>query len=111
LGYFKIINITHQSSKSQIDWIEQALKNIGKEAQISFKVISSRARAASRTVPEYLYGQCRCAVAHAYNESDSVNPDEISQVGDLSICLPIITRLARHLIESELNMPKKAWAA
>ena len=54
-------------------------------------------------IGEYLYGSCRCAVAHAGTDPtvDPENPDDMER---LRLDLPVIRTLASYVIEKELGL-------
>jgi hypothetical protein len=56
-------------------------------------------------VGEYLYGQGRCAVAHANNTT--VDPDDYADRRRLSADLPLVKEVAALFIEKELGIERE----
>jgi len=99
LGFAKIVNIRYRD-RDQIPWINATigkLRDPGAQARIA------ELKAAGEDVGTYLYVSGRCAVAHAYT-SPVVDPDIPGDLRRLVSDLPVIQRLAEHLIEDELGV-------
>lgn len=100
LGFYKVINVVFPNKDGQISWINNALDYITENRAIN------RIKELTRTKPniaEYLYIQCRCAVAHAYSEP-VVDPDEPEDNNRLTADLPIIKALAQKIIQDNLGI-------
>lgn len=108
LGFYKIINVPYSSPADQIDWIDRNVSSIHDDwAKECVKKISLSAN--GRTLGQYIYGCCRCAVAHSYSERESIDPDDLVQTRQLSLSLPIIKELSRKLMITELAISKDRW--
>ncbi|MEQ9115650.1 MAG: hypothetical protein RLN62_02530 [Rickettsiales bacterium] len=104
LGFFKIINIRFDSSIKQIEWINDHIKaSLDKlpEARDSFKYLKT---IGISDYGNHLYEMGRCAIAHAYDKSKLVNPDEPRDKHRITETLLLIKVLAEHLIESEFKI-------
>jgi hypothetical protein len=101
LGFFKVINILRNSGTDQKKWIADNLQHVSdKKAVTRIAAIQT----GGSDVPEYLYGSGRCAVAHAFNQANVVNPDDPGHLIRLSEDLPVIRELARVAIEREFGI-------
>ena len=49
---------------------------------------------------EYIYVSCRCAVAHAGQIENTVNPDDIDDYTRITKDLPLIKEVAKDIIKS-----------
>ncbi len=101
LGYFKVINVTHNRGAEQIAWINgvlSTLKGYGVQERIA------QLRAAHPDVGAYLYLSGRCAVAHAFSDP-LVDPEDPTDLRRLATDLDVVRSLAEHLIENELSVP------
>ncbi len=107
LGFFKVINIIRGTGKEQREWIRNNTKHVSdKEALSRIGEIQN----AGRDVADYLYSSGRCAVAHAFDQNNVVNPDEPKHLIRLSQDLPVVRELARIAIERELGVvSRKQW--
>jgi hypothetical protein len=104
LGFFKVINVIRNSWRDQIEWIKENLQHVTEERAIA------RIAAIQATTPDvatYLYASGRCAVAHAFDQSNVVNPDEPADLIRLSEDLSVIRELARVVIEHEFGIKSK----
>ncbi|MCH7603546.1 MAG: hypothetical protein IIB54_12335, partial [Planctomycetes bacterium] len=101
LGFFKIINIIRNKGPDQIQWITDNLHYVtDKRALARIAVIQAK----ESDLAEYLYVSGRCAVAHAFDQSHVVNPDDPDDLIRLSEDLPVIRELARVAIEREFKI-------
>ena len=101
LGFFKVINIICDKGPAQIQWICDHLQHvIDKEAVARIAVLQST----EPDVAKYLYVSGRCAVAHAFDQNNVVNPDDPADLIRLSKDLPVIRELARVAIEREFGV-------
>ena len=104
LGFFKVINILRDRGKDQKQWIRENLRHItDKNASTRIVAIST----SGTDVAEYLYESGRCAVAHAFDQNNVVNPDDPADLIRLSEDLPVIRELARVAIEREFGVKSK----
>src|SRR5262245_45031787 len=104
LGFFKVINVIRNSGREQVQWIRDNLQHVIEERALA------RIAAIQATTPDvatYLYASGRCAVAHAFDQSNIVNPDEPADLIRLSEDLPVIRELARVVIEQEFGIKSK----
>ncbi|MEW7008616.1 methylamine utilization protein MauJ [Lentilitoribacter sp. EG35] len=105
LSFFKILNITLQSSKAQKKWIDTNIK----AAMARDKVRTYEWQKKSdfdpkkETAGSYLYVSNRCAVAHAYNYP-LIDPDDPLDRRRLACDLPMVRALAEHFIEQEFGV-------
>jgi hypothetical protein len=101
LGFFKVINIVRDKGADQIQWIKDNLQHVTDKRALT------RITAISATEPDvatYLYVSGRCAVAHAFDPNNVVNPDDPADLIRLSEDLPVIRELARIAIEREMGV-------
>ena len=100
LAFFKIINVLHDKSAPQKAWINAALPKLTDyfTAQAVAKL-----RQTQTDLGKYLYESGRCAIAHAFDEPIA-DPDDPEDTERLASELPIIHKLAEHLIEHELGI-------
>lgn len=101
LGFFKVINIIKHRGNDQMQWIKDNLQYItDKRALTRLAAI----QATEPDVAKYLYISGRCAVAHAFDQNNVVNPDDPADLIRLSEDLPVIRELARIAIEREFGV-------
>ncbi|MEO9591380.1 methylamine utilization protein MauJ [Rhodopirellula bahusiensis] len=100
LGYFKVINASHNKSKDQIAWMNQALPQISDSKALS-RIANLNAN--EPNVGKYLYGSGRCAVAHAF-QAPVIDPDLSVDLYRLGDDLPVVRALAEYLIEHDLGI-------
>lgn len=101
LGFFKVINILRNSGADQKIWIANNLQHVtDKKAVARIAAIGG----SESEVADYLYKSGRCAVAHAFDQTNVVNPDDPADLIRLSEDLPVIRELARVAIERELGV-------
>lgn len=101
LGFFKIINIIRNKGPAQKQWIRDNLHHVtDKKASLRIAAIQAK----EPDLADYLYVSGRCAVAHAFEQSNVVNPDDPDDLIRLSEDLPVIRELARIAIEREFNV-------
>jgi hypothetical protein len=104
LGFFKVINIFCDRGSDQTRWIRDNLQHVTDRKAIS------RIAALKTTEPDvakYLYSSGRCAVAHAFDQNNTVNPDDPADLIRLHEDLPVIQELARVAIEREFGIKSK----
>jgi hypothetical protein len=98
LGFFKVINILRNKGNDQKQWIRTNLQYVtDRDALARIGAIQT----SEPDVADYLYVSGRCAVAHAFDQSNVVNPDDPADLIRLSEDLPVIRELARVAIERE----------
>lgn len=98
LGFSKIFNVLHKSSREQKDWINSQLEEIQKGRDRLQELQNE-----NLDVGQYIYESCRCAVAHAFSEP-LINPDEPADYKRLSRDLDLVKELAEIAIEYELGV-------
>ena len=107
LSYFKVLNIF---------WKDQSINGVNKLIEGIRKILpyikdeSAKERIVELKkteddVPKYLYKHRRCAIAHAHYDSD-VDPDDTTDLRQLSQDICIIKALAEYLIENELKVSR-----
>lgn len=101
LGFFKIINIICDKGMNQKKWIRNNLQHVMDKDALA------RIAAIQGDVADYLYDSGRCAVAHAFDQTNVVNPDDPADLIRLSADLPVIRELARVAIEREFGIRSK----
>lgn len=100
LSYFKVLNILFPGGPDQIVWINT---NLGR---VLYQPALDRLLELAKTESDigvYLYGQGRCAVAHA-NSSTIVNPDSYGDKRRLELDLPLIKEISALFIEQEMGV-------
>lgn len=104
LGFFKVINVIRDKGSAQKQWIKDNLQHVTDRTAIA------RISALQSSIPNvetYLYESGRCAVAHAFDQSNLVNPDDPADLTRLQKDLPVIRELARVAIEREFGIKSK----
>ncbi len=101
LGFFKVINIICDKSAAQKQWIRDNLQYVTDKDAIA-RIATLKSTEAD--VANYLYGSGRCAVAHAFDQNNVVNPDDPDDLIRLHKDLPVIRELARVAIKREFNV-------
>jgi hypothetical protein len=101
LGFFKVINILRNSGSDQKKWIEDNLQHVT-DRKATARIAAIRAKESD--VANYLHRSGRCAVAHAFDQNNVVNPDDPADLIRLSEDLPVIRELARLAIEREFGV-------
>lgn len=104
LGFFKVINILQNSGAAQKKWIASNLQHVTDNKALA-RVAAIRG--SEPDVADYLYKSGRCAVAHAFDQTNVVNPDDPADLIRLSEDLPVIRELARVAIEREFGVKSK----
>lgn len=104
LGFFKVINIIKNGGNDQMQWIRDNLRYVT-ETQAAARIVAIQQ--IEPDVARYLYVSGRCAVAHAFDRENVVNPDEPTDLIRLSEDLPVIRELARVAIEREFGIKSK----
>jgi hypothetical protein len=104
LGYSKIINIIQNKGKDQVQWINSSLQKITEKHLVT---LIDEIKTINSDVGDYLYADCRCAIAHAHNPKQLVNPDLQDDLDRLRKSEPIIKKLAVIAIEDELGIMSK----
>jgi len=107
LGFFKVINIIRRHGiardgrPDQVQWIKDNLQYVtDRNAVARIATLQSTEPDAAK----YLYVSCRCAVAHAFDQNNIVNPDAPADLIRLSQDLPVIRELARVALEREFGI-------
>lgn len=101
LGFFKVINIIRDKGKEQKQWIRDNLQYVTeRDARKRIAAIQTN----NADVADYLYFSGRCAVAHAFDQANIVNPDDPADLIRSSEDLPVIRELARIAIEREFGV-------
>ena len=105
LNFFRILNIGIPSGKNQIAWINSAIPNLADHrAQQRMTELTNEG---VDDLGAYLYGNGRCAVAHAAEMSQTANPDDPTD--ELRICFdePIIKALAMYKLQADFQLPRR----
>lgn len=100
LSYFKVLNVAFDGH-GQIEWIDNNLNVLWYQPAIDR--LQTIQRSVSN-VGEYLYGQGRCAVAHAFDNQQLVNPDSYEDKRRLELDMPLIKELSALFIEQEFGV-------
>ena len=99
LSYYKVIQLAFRESGNRItDWITE---NVG---QIRDSVVRQRVQEImenEENLVDYLWTAGRCAIAHTSREP-LVDPDNLDDRYRIQRDLPIVSGLARLIIESEI---------
>jgi hypothetical protein len=106
LSFFKILNIVADTGRRQKEWINSNVSDFGSYNRMKFEVdsrITELKGSGITDIGEYLYGSCRCAVAHA-GMNPTIDPENLDDMERLSKDLPLIRAMAAHVIEKELNI-------
>ena len=105
LSFFKILNITLRSGKSQIKWIDANFSAARKLDPYNTHNWEKNAGfdPTRETVGNYLYVSNRCAIAHAASDP-LIDPDDPDDRRRLANDLPMVKALAEHFIEQEFGV-------
>jgi hypothetical protein len=100
LSFYKVLNILFAQGDKQIAWINQYIDKIN-DHYVSSRINALRSQ--DKDIGSYIYGQGRCAIAHAFSD-DSFDPDNPDDLQRYAEDLPIAQALAKILIEHELGI-------
>lgn len=100
LSYFKVLNISFPGGPAQIDWINENLSRVLYPPALDRLLELGKSEC---DIGAYLYGQGRCAVAHA-NGTSLVNPDSYVDKRRLELDLPLIKEISALFIEQEMGV-------
>ncbi len=104
LSFAKVLNIVHVGGAAQIAWINANVDAVPHWSRGKSRLDELRVGGVN-DVGEYLYGQGRCAVAHA--NSMTVDPDDYADRRRLSADLPLMNEVAALFIEKELGIERE----
>ena len=104
LAYFKILNIKNRSAKEQKVWINDNLSRLRNHGNLS---LLEKLQTTESDIGSYLYSSGRCALAHAYDKDNLVNPDDSADLIRISEELGFIKELAEIFIELELGIKSR----
>lgn len=103
LSYYKIIEIKYKSRQETLDWLRESYSFI--KAQIDPDIVKRLEEyCKENSVEDYLYGECRSAVAHAKDPFNSINPDDYDELKRLHNAAYVLRQLARYFIKIELKL-------
>ncbi len=103
LSFYKVINLVHRSGRDQKAWIRDNIPSLAQDMQD--KAVKLAAEYHER-IEDFLYISCRCAVAHA-GEDSNMDPDNIEDSLRLQKGNPIIAALAEYMVSSHFELPTK----
>lgn len=108
LSYFKVIELRFHNGPLAKGWIR---KNFAAMSQrTDHEAIERFLRVCGSEPPEeYIYKECRVAVAHASPKHPS-DPDHVEELRRLHTAADIMRRLARHFIKSELGVSDLSYS-
>ncbi len=100
LCYFKVVNTELNGKKAQLSWMRSALPKLkGEPIDVARQQISQCLGKGDEA--DYLYSQCRCAVAHA-NGSGEADPDDPAEESRISEAMPLMRALAEYMLCGKL---------
>lgn len=103
LSYYKTLEIKFKRKDPLLVWLKDSYSQI--REQIDPDVIKRfEAYCKDKSIEDYLYGECRSAVAHAKDPLNSINPDDFEELSRLHNAAYILRQLARHFIKVELEL-------
>src|SRR6185312_14028103 len=102
LSYYKIINLRYPNDDKQKRFIRRSLPLI--ENLHHLKDRFKRLKAQHTDLVAYIYGACRCAVAHASMKQTTYNPENIEDENRFYEIQPIAHALAKLIIENEFGI-------
>jgi hypothetical protein len=106
LSFFKILNIVANNGRAQKAWINANVADFGLNNHIKFELrrrITELTNSGTTDIGAYLYGSCRCAVAHA-GVSPTVDPEDPDDIERLYNDIALIRAMAAHVIEKDLRI-------
>lgn len=104
LSFMKVLNIVHAGGPEQVSWINTNVDVLPNWSRGKSRLDELRA-AGQSNIGAYLYGQGRCAVAHA--NGTTVNPDDYIDTRRLSADLPLVQELASLFVEKVLGVERE----
>lgn len=116
LSFYRIIELNAGGTDKQKRWINRSISkiktsDIGSSFEYSQKHpneshtrLDELKGSGINDIGEYLFFQCRSAIAHASNRKKTINPDNLNDVYQIQLDLPFIERLARLIIKEKLNI-------
>ncbi len=99
LSYYKIIELLFQSKNDIINFINDS-RDLLIISSGSNKARVAEIATLDKDLGNYMYLSCRCAVAHARQPDNTINPDNIDDYRRLTKDLPLIQEMAKHTIKS-----------
>lgn len=102
LSFLRVLNLRFGGWQDQVAWINRTLPALGGLAAQRVTTL----QASVGDIGGYLYGQGRCAVAHASLNSTVVHPDRLADWLRMRDDLPLARALAAHALESEFGVLK-----
>ena len=109
LSFYKIINLfvgKNGKSGKQVQWINDNLASLKRGSDASKRV--NELNKIHNDIGKYLYGSCRCSVAHAdAGLGQFVDPEDIEELTRLNADLPLIRALAQIVIEKEYGIKSR----
>jgi hypothetical protein len=109
LSFFKILNIVANTGLRQKAWINANVANFASNNHTRFEIkrrIAELDSSGIKDIGDYLYGSCRCAVAHA-GTNPTVDPENPEDMERLYKDLSLIRAMAAHVIEKEFGVKSR----
>lgn len=98
LNYYKIIELLFSGKKEDI--IRMINESRGTLISNGYSNRISEIEGLGKDLGHYIYHSCRCAVAHAGQIDETVNPDDIDHYKRINNDLPLIKEVAKNIIKS-----------
>ncbi len=109
LSFYKIINLfvgRNGKGGKQERWINDNLASLPNRSDAQKRV--DELRKTCNDIGQYLYGSCRCAVAHAdAGIGKFIDPEDIAELNRLAADLPLIRALSQIVIEKEYGIKSR----
>jgi hypothetical protein len=109
LGFYKIIETTFDGKKRKT-FLEREISNILPDGRTEVDALHAIGflEPSPEGIADFLYRDGRQAVAHA-EKDPRINPDDISQVRNMSVAALFLRRIARQYIKTELGVSTDRW--
>ncbi|EPY9864399.1 methylamine utilization protein MauJ [Vibrio cholerae] len=101
LSFYKVIESQFKKGKSKGNWITAALTTLSDKAKERVDELAEQ----GVDVGSHIFKSGRCAIAHATDGEERVDPDSIDDKWRLSKDKYVIVALARKYIKEELGVP------
>ena len=111
LSFYKVIESQFKDKKKDKlkAWIVSNLQKLNWRAKERLDELMMLFNQDYSQVQEYIFGSCRCAIAHASVDKDSIDPDDPKDKERIEKDLILIKLLAEKYIQDELCIPNELY--
>ena len=104
LSFFKVVETVAQGKRSILELIVRHLPEAREGARRSTS-LNELNLASDSDLAQFLYEQCRCAIAHAHSHP-LVDPDNSRHTSSIAEYVPLVQALALTIIQREYGIPR-----